>query len=93
MIQSHNKVEKLILHAIVNWQEHMSTLCFQEKSNQSYPFCPKRFIYGCACSFERKNIQRTINTMVETGTLSRHTYSDHSLDPGYKITEDNLNFN
>jgi len=93
MIQSHNKVEKLILHAIVNWQEHMSTLCFQEKSNQSYPFCPKRFIYGCACSFERKNIQRELNTMVEIGTLSQHTNPDHSSDLSYEITKDNLNIN
>lgn len=93
MIQDNDKVEQLILHAIVNWHEHMATLCYQEQGKHSYQFCPKRFIYGCACSFERKNIQKVLDTMVEIGTINQHTYPDHLSYFSYEITENSLNLN
>ena len=93
MIQNNDKVEQLILHAIVNWQEHMETLCHQEEASHAYPCCPKRFIYGCACSFERKNIQKVLDTMVEIGTICQHANPDHLSYFSYEITENSLNLN
>jgi hypothetical protein len=90
MIQSNEKVEQLILHAIVNWQEHMAALCYQEQNKDKYTFCPKRFIFGCACSFERKKIQKTLDTMVESGALSPHFLSGNSSKVSYKSAEKNF---
>ncbi len=90
MIQDNEKVEQLILHAIVNWQEHMASLCFQEKNIDKYTFCPKRFIFGCACGFERKKIQKTLDTMVENGALSQHSFPGNSSEISYKPAEKNI---
>ena len=87
MIQNKNQVEQLILHAIANWQEHMTSLSYRDEANQKYPFCPKRFIYECACRFERKNIQKALNTMVKIGYLTQHPYPKHPSNIGYEITK------
>lgn len=70
MVRNTEHTEKLILHAIDIWDQEMKQL-FQPDCGKPCPYCPKRFIYGCFCSFERQYVEETISLMVEKGTLGK----------------------
>ncbi len=70
MTRNTEHTEQLILHAIEVWDREMKRL-FQPDSGKTCPYCPKRFIYGCFCSFERKFVEQTITLMIEQGLLRK----------------------
>ncbi|WP_349431590.1 hypothetical protein Q9L42_018635 [Methylomarinum sp. Ch1-1] len=66
-----DNTEQLILHAIDVWDREMKQL-YEPAAGHNCPYCPKRFIYGCFCSFERRFIEQTIEEMVAKGLVSKH---------------------
>ncbi len=70
MDRNSEHTEQLILHAIEVWERQMKHL-FQYIRGKPCPYCPKRFIYGCFCSFERKFVETTIDRMVDKGILRK----------------------
>ncbi len=63
--------ERLILQAIDMWDREMRQLFMPEQGHKC-PCCPKRFIYGCLCSYERLLVERTIDQMLSKGLVSKH---------------------
>lgn len=61
-----NATELSILKSIDAWHEHIRPLFDNE---QHCPDCPKRFIYGCFCSFERLIIEQSLDRLVKNGVL------------------------
>jgi len=92
MTQFDKKTEYLVLNAITVWQERMAKLSSEEKETQRYSFCPKRFIFGCACTFERKKIQEVLDNLVEMGGLSKQENPNHASEPSYKISKNTSGF-
>lgn len=70
MTRNSEHTERLILHAIDVWDQEMKQL-FQPHCGKPCPYCPKRFIYGCFCSFERKFVEESITAMEEKGLLRK----------------------
>ncbi len=66
-----DNTEQLILHAIDMWEQEMKQL-FKPEKGHSYPYCPKRFIYGCLCSFERQHVKNVIAAMLDKGMISKY---------------------
>jgi len=79
MADKTDNTEQLILHAIDMWDQEMKQL-FKPESGHQYSHCPKRFIYGCLCSFERQHVKETIAIMVDKGIVSKYECEDHPED-------------
>ncbi|GAB4261440.1 MAG: hypothetical protein Kow0065_11960 [Methylomicrobium sp.] len=79
-----NKTEASILIAIDTWHQHIRPLF---DNDQDCPDCPKRFIYGCFCSFERLTIERALDCLVEKGILASLPCTKDSSECCYRKIE------
>ena len=76
MSEKTENTERLILHAIDVWDQEMKQL-FKPENGHPCPYCPKRFVYGCLCSFERLHVEETITMMVDKGIISKPECEGH----------------
>lgn len=80
-----SSIEHSILQAIDAWHQHIRPLFDNAKD---CPDCPKRFIYGCFCSFERLHIEQALVDMVEKGILSQVQCAKDSTETCYRLMVD-----
>ncbi len=81
MSNNTQSTEQLILHAIDVWDREMKQLYAPENGHRC-PYCPKRFIYGCFCSFERKIIEEAIEVLEKNGKVRKHVCEGYPDDFG-----------
>ncbi len=77
-----SNTELSILKAIDAWHEHIRPLFENEKD---CPDCPKRFIYGCFCSYERLVIEQSLDGLIEKGILSQIQCTKDSTEYCYRV--------